>query len=155
MGESNTSPDFMKHELGNPIPSGWNLPSAKEVKDNLTLMKAKIKLKQDEKIIFPEGWGNLESETKETIPISHKMHVVLIGGAPKFLKKKKKETIPFGWRIACLKEAIDYLDTVKQIIGNDKTVSVADGWVDSNGGLAHDEKSGKSHVLLIKTRPKK
>ncbi|GLJ34952.1 hypothetical protein SUGI_0703320 [Cryptomeria japonica] len=83
------------------------------------------------------------------------MHVVLIGGAPKFMKKEKKETIPFGWRIACLKEAIDYLVTVKQIIGNDKTVSVADGWVDSNGQRAQNEKSDISHVLLIETPPKK
>ncbi|GLJ34950.1 hypothetical protein SUGI_0703260 [Cryptomeria japonica] len=149
-GKGESSLDFMKHELGNPIPSGWNLPSAKEVKDNLTLIKEKIKLEQDEKIIFPEEWGNLGNLGRRM-----KMHVVLIGGAPKFTKKKKKETIPFGWRIACLKEAIDYLDTVKQIIGNDKTVSVADGWVDSNGGLAHDEKSGISHVLLIETPPKK
>ncbi|GLJ34960.1 hypothetical protein SUGI_0703450 [Cryptomeria japonica] len=74
MGESNTRPDFMKHEWGNPIPSGRNLPSAKEVKDNLTLIKAKIKLEQDEKIIFPEGWGDLKSESQE---FSHKMHVVL------------------------------------------------------------------------------
>ncbi|GLJ34965.1 hypothetical protein SUGI_0703650 [Cryptomeria japonica] len=74
------------------------------------------------------------------------MHVVLIRRTPKFVKKKKKETIPFGWRIACLKEAEDNLD---------KIVSVADGWVDSNCQLAQDEKSGISHVLLIETPPLK
>lgn len=142
--------EFMKHALKEPIPFGWRLASTKDMRDNFELINESIMLQMDEKIHLTDGyWYRGE-------PHDECRHVLLIGGKPNFKIVALKETekvIGFGWRFACVKEAKENLDTVKNNIARQglQIVRLSDGWMKDAGQFERGENKSAKDVLLIET----